>query len=128
VPAAPELAPVLAELPDCEPVEAELELELGLELALEFELDFEAGDELGVDEAGGVGGVGIDGGVGGLLAQPATINATVEKISARHMDSGTLGTQVGASQEVVQLTSQSGAGRVLDWGHERQRDDGAHDH
>ena len=121
-----------AGLPDCAPLEAELELELdpalelefALELALEFELDFapddelEDDDELGVEAAGGVGGVGIDGGVGGLLAQPVTINAATEKISAPRMSSGSLGTQVGASQEMVQLTSQSGAGRVLDRGHE----------
>ena len=121
-----------AGLLDCAPLEAELELELdpalelefALELALEFELDFapddelEDDDELGVEAAGGVGGVGIDGGVGGLLAQPATINAATEKISAPRMRSGSLGIEVGARQEMVQLTSQSGAGRVLDRGHE----------
>ena len=125
-----------AGLLDCAPLEAELELELdpalelefALELALEFELEFELDlapddeleddDELGVEAAGGVGGVGIDGGVGGLLAQPATINAATEKISAPRMRSGSPGIEVGARQEMVQLTSQSGAGRVLDRGHE----------
>ena len=113
-----------AGLLDCAPLEAELELELDPAL----ELDLAADDELGVEAAGGVGGVGIDGGVGGLLAQPAAINAAAEKISAPRMRSGSLGTEVGASQKMVQLSRQSGAGRVLDWSHERQRDDGAHDH
>jgi hypothetical protein len=132
---------VRAELLDCAPLEAELELELDPALELEFELDFEAleldfeaddeledDDELGVDAAGGVGGVGIDGGVGGLVAQPVTRKATERRISAPRMRSGSLGTEVGASQEMVQLSRQSDAGRVLDRGHERQRDNGAHDH
>jgi hypothetical protein len=132
-----------AGLLDWAPLEAELELELELELdpalELELELDLEADDgleddveleddELGVDEAGGAGGDGIDGGVGGLLAQPAASSATVDRISAPRINSGPLGTQVGASQEMVELTSQSGAGRVLDRRHERQRNDGADDH
>lgn len=113
----------------------ELALDPALELDCEaLELDFEADDELedddelGVEAVGGVGGVGIDGGVGGLLAQPVTINAAAEKISTPRMSSGSLGIEVGARQEMVQFSSQPGAGRVLDRSHERQRDDGAHDH